>query len=144
MRNKIASLLLALIIIFTIQNTCEAANQDQDSRELQLQDMLMLFLGKPIEKAVNENYSKLLTENPMVYPYQIKIVKMERLGEFRSFHFLITLEMTPVVGPHIEVGEDRLTFEISPIIPDEVKLVKYEHLHTYDLPTNWKHIQRKR
>jgi hypothetical protein len=44
------------------------------------EDMLLLFLGGPIEKAVNDYYSKLLTENPMVYPYQVNVVKVERGG----------------------------------------------------------------
>jgi hypothetical protein len=32
---------------------------------------------------------------------------------FRGFIFLITVEVLPVVGPHIAVGEDHLTFQIS-------------------------------
>ncbi|MGO4698769.1 DUF3888 domain-containing protein [Paenibacillus sp. 2TAB26] len=34
----------------------------------------------------------------------------------------------PVVGPHISVGEDRLTFDISPMNPDNVKLVGWKHI----------------
>ena len=64
---------------------------------------------------------------------------MERIGEYRSFEFLITIEVTPVVGPHIEVGKDHLTFYIT---PSTVKLRKFEHIETYELPPNWQHIKK--
>jgi len=64
---------------------------------------------------------------------------MERIGEYRSFEFSITIEVTPVVGPHIEVGKDHLTFYIT---PSTVKLRKFEHIETYELPPNWQHIKK--
>ncbi|WLD92577.1 DUF3888 domain-containing protein [Alkalihalobacillus sp. AL-G] len=67
----------------------------------------MLFLLETIETAVHDYYSKLLYDNPLVYP--IDVLKMKRVGRFRTFHFMITLEVTPVVGPYISVGKDRLT-----------------------------------
>nr|WP_274520976.1 DUF3888 domain-containing protein [Oceanobacillus picturae] len=102
----------------------------------------MLLLGEEIEKAVNNYYANYLTELPSVYPYQVDIVNVERVEGFRSFHFLLTLELTPVVGPHIAVGKDRLTFEITPLTPGDVKLIKFEHLETYALPPHWQDIMK--
>ncbi|MFY0759697.1 DUF3888 domain-containing protein [Metabacillus dongyingensis] len=145
MKRIVITMALTITTIFTWQIPCDAENiyRPQESKELMYQDMLMLFLGDPIEKAVNNYYSIILTENPLIYPYQIDVVKVERVGGFRTFHFIITLETTPVVGPHISVGKDRITFEIAPTIPDQVKLIKFEHLETHKLPPHWQNIIRK-
>ncbi len=119
----------------------ERTKPPQDTKEMMVHDILMLFLGPEIDKAVSKYYSKYLTYSPLVYPYQVEIVNLERIGGFRTFHFSITLEITPVVGPHISVGKDRLTFEIAPtIIPGQIKLKKFEHLETHELPPHWQHI----
>ncbi|WP_052427481.1 DUF3888 domain-containing protein [Neobacillus niacini] len=118
----------------------ESVEPPKDTKELMVNDILMLLLGEEIEKAVSDYYSKYLTEPPLVYPYQVDIVNVKRIGGFRTFHFLITLETTPVVGPHISVGKDRLTFEIDPTIPGQIKLIKFEHLETHALPPHWQNI----
>lgn len=128
--------------LFQAGASAEISSKTSDSRELQLQDMLMLFLGDYIEKAVEGYYSKYLKESPLVYPYQADVVGIERVGGFRTFHFRLTLEMTPVVGPHISVGRDRAVFEIDPTLPGQVKLIDYKHLETHDLPPQWQHIKK--
>jgi hypothetical protein len=123
----------------------ESTTPPQDTKEMMVNDILMLLLGPEIDKAVIDYYSEYLTETPLVYPYQVEIVNVDRIGGFRTFHFIITLETTPVVGPHISVGKDRLTFEISPtIIPGQIKLKKFEHLETHELPPNWQDIIKQR
>lgn len=119
----------------------ESTKPPQDTKEMMVHDILMLFLGPEIDKAVSKYYSEYLTYSPSVYPYQVEIVNIERIGGFRTFHFSITLEITPVVGPHISVGKDRLTFEIAPtIIPSQIKLKKFEHFETHELSPHWQHI----
>ena len=123
----------------------ESTTPPQDTKEMMVNDILMLLLGPEIDKAVSDYYSKYLTYSPLVYPYQVEIVNIERIGGFRTFHFLLTLETTPVVGPHISVGKDRLTFEIAPtIIPNQIKLKKFEHLETHELPPHWQDIIKQK
>ncbi|RIX53729.1 DUF3888 domain-containing protein [Paenibacillus nanensis] len=114
----------------------------EDSQELRFQDMLMHFLNPYINEAVRDYYQRLLLEPPLVYPYYVDVVESRRVNGFRGFILSITLDVTPVVGPHIYVGEDRLTFEVSS--GPEVKLINYTHLKTYDLPLNWQHIVKER
>jgi len=103
----------------------------------------MLFLLPHIDEGVTDYYSELLTTSPHVYPYEIDVIDVERVYGSRGFVFEITLEVSPVVGPHIGVGKDRITFQISSSsIPSAAKLLKYEHLQTYKLPPNWQHIIR--
>ncbi|MED1909056.1 DUF3888 domain-containing protein [Cytobacillus firmus] len=123
----------------------ESTTPPQDTKEMMVNDILMLLLGPEIDKAVSDYYSEYLTETPLVYPYQVEIVNVERVGGFRTFHFIITLETTPVVGPHISVGKDRLTFEIAPTIsPGQIKLKKFEHLETHELPPHWQDIIKRK
>ncbi|WP_458412521.1 DUF3888 domain-containing protein [Schinkia sp. CFF1] len=123
----------------------ESTRPPQDTKEMMVNDIVMVLLGPEIDKAVSKYYSEYLTYSPSVYPYQVEIVNIERIGGFRTFHLLITLETTPVVGPHISVGKDRLTFEISPtIIPGQIKLKKFEHLETHELPSHWQNIIKKK
>jgi hypothetical protein len=123
----------------------ESTTPPQDTKEMMVNDILMLLLGPEIDKAVRKYYSEYLTYSPTVYPYQVDIKNVERIGGFRTFQFLITLEITPVVGPHISVGKDRLTFEIAPtLIPSQIKLKKFEHLETHELPPHWQFILKQK
>lgn len=112
-----------------------------DSGELRVQDMLMNFLTPHINAAVQDYYRQFLLEPPLVYPYFVHVTGSKRLNGFRGFRLSVTLDVTPVVGPHISVGEDRLTFEIS--AGPEIKLVHYTHLKSYPLPPHWQYIVKK-
>ncbi|WP_307205651.1 DUF3888 domain-containing protein [Paenibacillus harenae] len=68
------------------------------------------------------------------------------MNGFRGFHFVITLEVVPTVGPHIAVGKDSLTFDVSPVNPNNVKLLEWKHLkdpQESDFPPNWKDILKE-
>ncbi len=136
-------LTLSLSLSSPMQSNAEASYRipHADSTELRLQDMLMNFLTPHINDAVWGYYQRLLLEPPLVYPYFIDVVDSKRINGFRGFILSITLDVKPVVGPHISVGEDRLTFEIS--AGPEVKLINYVHLKSYKLPPNWQHVVKK-
>jgi hypothetical protein len=113
----------------------------EESEEELVMDLFLSLLLPNIDKAVSKYYADFLTITPLVYPYQIKILNMERPNGYRSFLFKVTIEVTPVVGPHIEVGKDQLTFSIS---TSRVKLGKFKHIETYNLPPNLQHIIKKK
>ena len=122
----------------------ERTQPPQDTKEMMVHDILMLLLGPEIDKAVSDYYSKYFTEPPLVYPYEIEIVKIERIDGFRTFHFLITLETTPVFGAHNPVGRDRLTFEIAPTIPGQLQLKNFEHLESFELPPHLQGLMKQK
>ncbi|MBM7621161.1 hypothetical protein JOC95_003034 [Bacillus tianshenii] len=111
----------------------------EQSREELYHDMFLTLLSKDINEAVANYYSDYLTTSPMVHGYMVDVVSAEREGGYRSFGFTVTLEVTPVVGPHLSVGIERLIFDIG---PRGGKLLEYEHLETHELPDNWKHIMK--
>ncbi|QQZ58641.1 DUF3888 domain-containing protein [Paenibacillus sonchi] len=135
-------LTVTLSLSSPLQSNAEASYRVQeDSEELRLQDMLLNFLTPYINDAVRDYYRRLLVEPPLVYPYFVNVVDSMSINGFRGFNLSITLDVTPVVGPHISVGEDRLTFQIS--VGPEVKLVNYTHLKSYGLPPHWQNILKK-
>ncbi len=123
--------------------TFAAAAPEKEPKVLLYQDIVMELLLPDIQNAVNHYYNRKLAENPLVYPYQIDVLQAKRVnggpGD-RGFHFSITLETTPVLGPHIAVGKDRMTFEISPLYSDRIKLVAFRHLQTFELPSNMQEL----
>lgn len=113
----------------------------EKSKEELMMDLFFSLLLPSVQEAVTHYYSDYLTISPLVYPYQINILKMERTNGYRGFMFLVTIEVTPVVGPHNPVGRDRLTFSIT---PSEIKLKEFKHMETYELPPNWQDIIKKK
>ncbi|GAB6928216.1 hypothetical protein JCM10914A_21990 [Paenibacillus sp. JCM 10914] len=112
-----------------------------DSEALQYHDIVMLLLLPQIDKAVGAQYASTLKEPPIVYPYYIDVTHLERVNGFRGFQFRITIEVYPVVGPHLTVGKDRLEFEIAPDMANgTAKLLDFKHLETHELPSHWQHV----
>lgn len=112
----------------------------EDSRELQLKDMLVLMLLPHMKEKLAEVYSDVLSIPPVVYPDSVNVNSIERVAAFRGFDFLITIDAQPIVGPHIPVGEDVLTYRISPA---GVELKNFEHLRgpdKDDFPPNYQNL----
>ena len=135
----------SFLLLFLMSATLTYAEPDyyqpaEESKEELVMDLFFSLLLPNIQEAVSNYYSNYLTIRPLVYPYQIKILKMERTNHYRGFIFLVTIEVTPVVGPHIEVGKDHLTFSIT---PSKVNLKNFNHLETYELPRHWQDIIKK-
>ncbi|WP_286154996.1 DUF3888 domain-containing protein [Bacillus sp. FJAT-27264] len=135
-------MILAISMGITQTSYCYAVGKQrqEDSRELQLQDMLVLQLLPHMDEKLSEVYSNVLTVPPVLYPYFVDVKHTERVNGFRGFDFLITLDATPTVGPHIPVGEDLFTYQISPF---GVKLKKFEHVkgpNPNDFPPNYKDL----
>jgi hypothetical protein len=140
-KNIIIPAIFILALMTSLPSLAKQNNYQpaEKSNEELMMDLFFSVLSPTIDKVVWDYYANFLNERPTVYPYQINIINMERIGEYRSFEFFITLEVTPVVGPHIAVGKDHLTFYISSGL---VKLNKFKHIETYELPPNWQHIKK--
>lgn len=140
-------ILPSLLMFFLMTSIPSHAEQNyyqpaEESEEELMMDLFLSLLLPDIQKEVSNYYSNFLTESPLVYPYQIKILKMERTNGYRGFLFLVTVEVTPVVGPHNPVGKDHLTFSIS--AGSGVRLKNFKHIETYELPPNWQDIKKKK
>ncbi len=143
MKRSLITIFFAISITMAMTLTCYAENMPtppEKSREELYHDLFITLLLPHIDQPINDYYSKLLTESPTVYPYQVDVISAERVYGYRSFRFLVTLEVLPVVGPHISVGKDRLTFDIG---SGMTKLTEFKHLETHELPPNWQDIIKR-
>ncbi|MGD6831299.1 DUF3888 domain-containing protein [Sutcliffiella halmapala] len=144
MKHHLFILIFAAHIIFHTASVSAMPTMPpppEQSREELYHDMYLTLLSKDIDSAVSDYYADYLTISPMVYGYMIDVTRAERVGGYRSFGFSVTLEATPVVGPHLSVGKDRMVFQID---RSGAKLLNYEHLESHELPRNWKHIVKPR
>ncbi|HWO74400.1 MAG TPA: DUF3888 domain-containing protein [Bacillus sp. (in: firmicutes)] len=144
MKKYGSAILLSLILYMTIHTVGSAESMPkppQESREELYHDMFITLLYPYINEPVEQYYSKFLTSSPMVHGYMVNVMSTDRVFGYRSFKFLVTREVTPVVGPHISVEKDRLVFDIDPSGP---RLLEFQHLLTHELPEHWKHIIKNR
>jgi hypothetical protein len=113
----------------------------QHSREELYKDIMSSLLMPYIDKAVGDYYTKFLYDKPLVDPWDINILSIERPNDF--FVFVIKMEVRPYVGPHIAVGVDHITITVQGA--PEVKVDSFEHIKSYylELPPNWQHIIKK-
>lgn len=118
----------------------EISELDENSKEKIYQDLIICLFIPYIQKEVNNYYQDYLTEMPTVSPESIDIVTIKREG---GFGYLIQSELIvhPFVGPYNYVGDDRIIIETG--TEGYVKVLKFEHLKSYQLPWNWEHIIKK-
>jgi hypothetical protein len=113
----------------------------EKSREELYQDIFISLILPKIDERVAKYYKNVLTKPPMVYPYMVYIENAERIGDYRSFEFLLTVKVYPVVGPHIEVGQDRLKIYVAG--SGQVQIKNFQHIKDYELPDHWKNIKKQ-
>lgn len=140
--------IICFVILFSLVGTqfCNAVDEKplKDSKELQLQDMLVLLLLPHMRDKLAEAYSDVFSVpgSPDIYPYFVDVKDIKRVNGFRGFDFLITLDVRPTVGPHIPVGEDVFIYRISPA---GVELKNFEHVRgpdKNDFPPNYQDLLR--
>ncbi|UOY92412.1 DUF3888 domain-containing protein [Ectobacillus sp. JY-23] len=141
---KKAFITLAISCNFILySNTC-AANTTfpvGGSKEELYQDIFISLLHPTIQQKMNEFYKTILTVDPVVYPYEITVREAKRIGEGRTFQFLLTVRVSPVVGAHIDVGLDEFVFYID---SSTFKIIRFTHLKTEkNFPPHLQHILRK-
>jgi hypothetical protein len=91
---------------------------------------------------VDNYYKEYLTESPTIAPYDVTILSVDRVGEYRTFDFLLKLELHPYLGPHLDVGTDYITLRINPV--NYVKVEKFEHIKSWELPPHYQNTIKKK
>lgn len=142
MKNFLVSCLLTLMFIFSPHNVCSYTPNDykaglhykyvppEGSREELYTDIISTLIDPVISKAIEKNYG-----SPLLYGlYDVTYLDIKREA-YRSFSFVIKLEITPFIGAHNYVGVDNITIRIS---PSGTVLEKFEHIKTLPMPKNLK------
>ncbi|ERI95435.1 hypothetical protein HMPREF1982_00178 [Clostridiales bacterium oral taxon 876 str. F0540] len=98
-------------------------------------------------KSLDELYSDVLTtslssyiqheiENYYKMPVQLnlsttKILDIVRPRGYRTFEFIVKIQVSPFIGAHNTVGTDNITFDIR---PGSIKVINYEHIKSFNVP----------
>lgn len=114
----------------------------QHSTEELYQDIFCSLLMPYIDKTIDKYYTKHLTDLPTVDPWDINILSVERPSGYRTFSFVIKIQVIPYVGPHLGVGIDRITLTVSGT--GVVDVISFSHIKDYRLPPNYQSIVKKK
>ncbi|WP_346849053.1 MULTISPECIES: DUF3888 domain-containing protein [unclassified Clostridium] len=126
-------------IFMNVSTTVDLPHQPpKESTEELYQDVFLALLMPYIQIEVEKYYSTYLSQTPLVDPYSIYINSISRPNGYRSFVFDISLQVNPYIGPHILVGTDNIDFTVEG--NGRVKVKKFEHIKSYDLPPTYEHI----
>lgn len=112
----------------------------EHSQEELYQDIFVTLLDPYIQETIKDYYKQSLNISPVSSPANVEILSVERPIGYRSFLFVIELQVKPYVGPHIGVGVDKLTIRMG--TGGEVKVEKFEHIETYQLPPQYQNIKK--
>ena len=93
-------------------------------------DILVTLIEPYITNEVEKNYGRLLQYDL----FNIEFLKIER-PSYRSFTFLIKMQIKPFVGAHNTIAIDNITIRVSPI---ETKVEKFEHIKSFPIPPHLK------
>jgi hypothetical protein len=107
----------------------------EGSTEELYQDIYITLLDPSIQKAVNNYYKKYFKILPTVAPYEVDVLGIDRPFGYRTFVFVIKVQVMPYIGPHNSVGVDNITLKIEP--GSKVQIEKYEHIKSFELPSNY-------
>lgn len=141
----LAFVAITAIRAFGFENTIKASMQPekyqtyfepkapiQGSLEELYQDVFMTTLLPYIQEAITKYYEENTGYSPIVAPYTPSILSIERPNGYRTFVFVIKLEIMPYLGAHIPIGVDHITISVS---SGDVKVEKFEHIKSYPIPS---------
>lgn len=92
------------------------------------QDIFVTLLLPYIDKEVEDYYGTPYA----VAPYLVNILSVERPNSYRTFGFIIKLEVLPYTGPHNTVGIDHITIRVRS--GPKIDIEKFEHIKSFELP----------
>lgn len=135
--------IIAISIVFYCTNPVNsvkasannASKPAKGSTEELYQDVYVTLLYPYIQKAVDAYYKPYFKDSPGVAPYMVDVLSIDRPNGYRTFEFIVKLQVMPYFGPHLEVGVDNITFRIG--AGNEVQLEKFEHIKSSELPWNY-------
>lgn len=90
-----------------------AKQVEEDPQAILYQDVILTALTPTINNAIGDYYKKNFSESPLYDYTSIKILNIEQPNGDRTSYFIITIEVKPFWGPHITVGKDIITIELS-------------------------------
>lgn len=120
---------LDVIATNSVDSTTYKVAPEHSQQELN-QDVFVTLLAPYIQKQLDDYYGQSLTTTPMYSPEYVKILNIERPMGYRSFLFIIKLQIEPYIGSHINLGVDQLTIQVEG--KGTVTIKEYNHVKSYE------------
>ncbi|SHJ82025.1 Protein of unknown function [Anaerocolumna jejuensis DSM 15929] len=139
-KRILVTIFILIVVAITTKNTFvnTTAKQAEEDQTILYQDVIITALAPTIDKAIDEYYKNVLSYLPGYDSSFIKILNIERPNGNRTSHFIINIEVEPFIGPHITVGKDKISINLSyPGIPE---ILKFEHVEDHPLPERYKDL----
>ncbi len=140
-KKLILTAFILIIVVITIRTSIVntiAEQVEEDPQAILYQDVILTALTPTIDKAIDNYYKNIFTESPFYDSTSIKILNIERPNGDRTSYFIIKIEVNPFFGPHITVGKDRITIELS--YPGLQVIKNFEHVKSYQLPERYNNL----
>lgn len=90
-------------------------------------DIIVVLIEPYITEEISKQYGMFLLYDLS----SIEFLEIERLNYYRSFNFIIKLQVKPFLGAHNTVGLDEITIKIG---GDNPKIINFEHIKSFPLP----------
>lgn len=134
---------LVIFVIFCVTLSCIfyrksiSCSSTTIERNKYDQAIINTYLDK-IKAASNDFYNEYYAKLPsvMYYTVSIKDIVSEKSNS------IITFNSYPYLGPHDTIGIDEITFVADYM--GNVKLQSFNHIVSYHLPDNLRHLEKKR
>jgi hypothetical protein len=92
-------------------------------------DIIASLIAEPIINSISQYYG-----SPHGYDlWDMKFLQIERPLGYRSFTFVIKVQVRPFVGSHNTIGIDIITIRVQGSKPT---VEKFEHVKSYPIPVN--------
>lgn len=78
---------------------------------------------------IRESVQKVYADDVSITPDRVNTIRIERKGAFRTYDFLIRLEVRPIGYEGRSMGRDLITLKLSH--DHEIELVDYESARDY-------------
>lgn len=127
----ISGILLFEMVYYLQKNHSLPTFRQYHTPESETKDELIiaLFMDNIIEDS-SKFYNSYFPESLGYLNYQYKIKDIKKEGD--PMNICITFEGSPIVGAHIEVGDDEITYKVD-VIKNKT-LEKFVHKKSYEIP----------
>ncbi|WP_326513145.1 DUF3888 domain-containing protein [Clostridium intestinale] len=100
---------------------------EEGSIEELYKDIIATLIEPYITKEIEKYYGKAY----MYDLFDMEFLKIERPNGYRSFSFIVTVEVRPFIGAHNTLGVDDIIMKIE---AGEVKVEKFKHIKSFPIP----------
>jgi hypothetical protein len=131
----LSSILLVEMVFYLQKNHTLPAFRQYKTTKSETKDELIiaLFMDNIIADS-SKFYDNYFSDGLGYINYEYKIIDIKKEGE--PVNIYITFAGTPIVGPHISVGDDEITYKVD--VFGNKTLENFIHKKSYDIPERLK------